>query len=374
MDFRWYDEQQVVSDLAAQLFGDKATTDRVREVESDHGHDQDLWRILAAADLLGVSIPEEHGGAGLGLLGLVALLEQQGRRVAPVPLWSAIATAAMPIAEFGSSEQRQRLLPPFLSGEALLAGAFDLDAGGELPVRGEAAPDGWRLRGELVGVAGAGMAMALVVPFRADDGIRVAVIAGDAHALDVRPVATTGRGDGATVVLDGVLVSPSDILGDDGELVLDWVRTRARIALAALAVGVCQEATTITASYTSQRIQFDRPLSTNQAVALRAADAYIDTERIRLTTYQAAWHADRGQESEARAAALVAKWWASVGGLRVVHATQHLHGGIGADVDYPIHRYFLWGRQIAFSLGSAGAVEVELGDLLDVVPRIGAPA
>jgi len=144
--------------------------------------------------------------------------------------------------------------------------------------------------------------------------------------------------------------------------------------LSALVFGVCQEAVAITAAYTSQRLQFGRPLSTNQAVALRAADAHLDAERIRLTTLKAAWHHDRGEEEEARAASLVAKWWASTGGLRAVHATQHLHGGIGADVDYPIHRYFLWGRQLAFSLGSAGAIEAELGDLLSGVTPIGAPA
>lgn len=111
-----------------------------------------------------------------------------------------------------------------------------------------------------------------------------------------------------------------------------------------------------------------RPVSTNQGVAIRAADAYLDTQNIRLTTYRAASLLDEGREDDAARAALVAKWWVGRGGLRVVLATQHLHGGIGADVDYPIHRYFLWGRQLAFSLGSAAAVEAELGDLLADLP------
>lgn len=139
-------------------------------------------------------------------------------------------------------------------------------------------------------------------------------------------------------------------------------------------LGVCGQALKTTAEYTSQRIQFDRPLSTNQAVAVRAADAYLDTEAIRLTTRRAAWLLDAGREQEAESAVLVATWWASRGGLRVVHATQHLHGGIGADVDYPIHRYFLWGRQLCFTLGGADATAAELGDVLGSAPRIGAPA
>jgi alkylation response protein AidB-like acyl-CoA dehydrogenase len=196
----------------------------------------------------------------------------------------------------------------------------------------------------------------------------------DRAGVTVTALQVTNRESAATVTLDGVRVTAADVLPADGNVIVDRARTRGRIALAALAVGVCQEAVRITAAYTSQRVQFGRPISTNQAVALRAADAHLDTERVRLTTYRAAWHADRGEESEARTASLVAKWWTATGGLRAVHATQHLHGGIGADVDYPIHRYFLWGRQLAFTLGSAGAVEAELGSLLDNATPIGAPA
>ena len=114
-----------------------------------------------------------------------------------------------------------------------------------------------------------------------------------------------------------------------------------------------------TAAYVSQRVQFGRPLSTNQGVALRAADAYIDVEAMRVTTLLAAWRLDR--DGEAPAEVEVAKWWASEGGSRVVHATQHLHGGMGADVDYPIHRYFLWGKQLENTLGGASAWLARLG-------------
>jgi alkylation response protein AidB-like acyl-CoA dehydrogenase len=113
------------------------------------------------------------------------------------------------------------------------------------------------------------------------------------------------------------------------------------------------------AAYTSNREQFGRPLSTFQGVALRAADAYIDTEAMRATLWQAAWRLSEG--IDATQEVLVAKWWAADGGARVVHATQHLHGGLGADVDYPVHRYFLWGLQLADDLGPASAQLAQLG-------------
>ncbi|MGW0838823.1 acyl-CoA dehydrogenase family protein [Streptomyces sp. NPDC002787] len=374
MDFTLGPELQEVSALSARIFTDLAQPHRLREVESQGGFDDALWRTLGEADLIGLTLPESAGGAGLGLLGLVAVLEQQGRRVAPVPLWSAVTQAALPLAESGSTEQKARWLPDLLAGAAVVTGSFDLDL--EHRPTLSAMRDGDRLvvSGVLASVPAAPIAVAYVVPLTTPDGTRVAVVPADRAGITVRPYAATNWESNASVAFDGVRLDPADLMPADGGTVVDRVRTRARIALAALATGVCEEAVTITAAYTSQRTQFGRPLSTNQAVALRAADAHLDTERIRLTTCRAAWHADRDEEDAARAASLVAKWWAATGGLRAVHATQHLHGGIGADVDYPIHRYFLWGRQIAFSLGSAGAVEAELGDLLDRAPAIGAPA
>ncbi len=134
------------------------------------------------------------------------------------------------------------------------------------------------------------------------------------------------------------------------------------MALAALSLGACQEATRLAAEYTSSREQFGKPLSTNQGVALQAADAYIAMEAMRATLWQAAWRLDEGLD--AAEAVEVANWWASEGGHRVVHITQHLHGGMGADVDYPVHRYFLWAKQVTDVLGGPSAHLARLGDLI----------
>ncbi|WP_296607505.1 acyl-CoA dehydrogenase family protein [Nocardioides sp.] len=376
MDFHLDPDLQEVAELAAKIFADRCDPAHIRRIEREHGgFDADLWRVLAESGLLGLTLEEQHGGAGLGTPALLALLEQQGRRVAPVPLWPVITCGAEPIADHGTAEQRSRWLPGILDGSLLVTGHVETAADGSLPVVGTPDGDGWTLSGRLDLVIAAPVSAAVVVPFATPEGTRVAILPTD--RLQVEPVATTDKHAAGAIDLTGVRAGPADLLagsGCTGEEIVDRIRTRARIALAALAVGVGSEAVAITAAYTSQRIQFGRPLSTNQAVALRAADAHLDTERIRLTAYQAAWHLARGEEDAARAASLVAKWWTATGGLRAVHATQHLHGGIGADLDYPIHRYFLWGRQLAFTLGSAGAVETELGDLLGDLPPIGAPA
>ncbi|MFN2540472.1 MAG: acyl-CoA dehydrogenase family protein [Mycobacteriales bacterium] len=376
MDFELDEDLLAVRDLAEDIFRDLATVDRVRKVEIGlGGHDPALWSTLATSGLLGIGLPVEAGGAGLGMLGLAVLLEQQGRRVAPVPLWNALAGAALPVAAFGDASQVQRWISPLLTGSHVLAGGFLPDATGKVR-RLLAVPDGdgWRLSGRLEPVSGAAVAAAVVVPADLGDRTGVFVVPTGQPRVAVTPLAVTARGSSARLELDEVTVGAEDLLPADGDEVVRWTLMRARTALAAVQAGVCREALSQTAAYTSERHQFGRPLSTNQAVALRAADAHLDTEAIRLTAMRAAWLLDDGDEQAAQSAALVATWWASAGGLRAVHATQHLHGGMGADVDYPIHRYFLWGREIAFTLGTAAAVAAELGDLLPDAPRIGAPA
>jgi alkylation response protein AidB-like acyl-CoA dehydrogenase len=116
----------------------------------------------------------------------------------------------------------------------------------------------------------------------------------------------------------------------------------------------------MTAEYTKTREQFDRVIATFQAVGQRAADAYIDTEGIRLTAWQAIWRLS--EDLPAAAEVAVAKFWAAEGGQRVVHAAQHLHGGMGVDVDYPLHRYCLWAKQLELTLGSS----------IDELDRLGA--
>jgi acyl-CoA dehydrogenase len=141
------------------------------------------------------------------------------------------------------------------------------------------------------------------------------------------------------------------------------------VALAAVQAGVTDAAVRLTASYTNDREQFGKPLSTFQAVALKAADAYLDATAIRATTLQAAWFLAEGIDAELPA--LTAAWWAAEAGQHCVHVTQHLHGGMGADVTYPVHRYFLWGKQIELVLGGASALLAELGDALERHPDAG---
>src|SRR5262249_21808574 len=156
-----------------------------------------------------------------------------------------------------------------------------------------------------------------------------------------------------------------------GRDIVEWLLDRALLGVCALELGVAERALRITAQYTTERRQFDRPIGSFQAVQQRAADAWIDVEAIRLTTWQAAWRLATWQGAwrpaqglPAREELLVAKFWAAEAGHRITYAAQHLHGGIGVDVDYPIHRYYLWSKALELTLGSGARQLARLGEAI----------
>jgi len=374
MDFTLTDEQLAVSEAATGIFSGLVDAERIAAVEaSDERIDRDLWAALAGADLLGLAIPEADGGAGYGLMELCLLLEAQGNAVAPVPLWSTLVLGALPLSRFGSEEQRGRWLPGAVAGDVVLTAALNGAVSSPTsmpPVRATASAsgEGWILDGTELAVPQAHLAARIVVPARTEDGgVVLALVDPQAPGVKLERAATTNREIHPHLHLAGVAVAPGDVLiGPElGHSVLAFVIVAATISLCALQVGVCEAALTRTAAYLNSRQQFGRPLSTFQATMLRAADAAIDIEAMRVTWQNAAWRFDSGRD--AADAARVAKWQASERGQRTVHATQHLHGGLGADVSYPIHRYFLWGKQIELLLGGPSAQLARLGaDIAEV--------
>jgi alkylation response protein AidB-like acyl-CoA dehydrogenase len=209
----------------------------------------------------------------------------------------------------------------------------------------------------------------LVPASAGDDGTLVVLIVDpSANGVTRERQDTTSGIPEARLELDGVHVAGSDVLGgpESGAAIVDWIVERATAALCSIATGVCEQALKMTAEYTKTREQFDRPIATFQAVGQRAADAYIDTEAIRLTALQAAWRLEEGLPAATEVA--VAKFWAADGGQRVVHAAQHLHGGIGVDRDYPLHRYFLWAKELELTLGGATPQLLKLGEILAAEP------
>lgn len=364
MDFSFTDDQKAVQDLARQIIGDRATDDRVKQCAVDpKWYDDELWAELAAASLLGVALREEFGGGGFGLSELAVLCEEAGRRIAPLPVLSTLVMGALPIQEFGSQDQK-KVLSEVVSGKTFLSAAL-AELGHIDPARPAttAKPDGdgFVLDGTKVCVSDADRAAVLVVPAATDGGVGVFLVSVDQAGVGLEREITTNGEPQFTVTLSG---AKADVLGDlaRGAQIVRWIERRLTIALSALQLGISDAALRRTAEYGKERKQFNKPIGSFQAYAMRAADAFIDVEAIRSTLYQAIWAVD--EDCNADLAVEVAKWWACRAGHRVAHAAQHLHGGIGADVEYPIHRFFLWTKHTEYTLGGASTHLARLGELL----------
>ncbi|KQY50945.1 acyl-CoA dehydrogenase family protein [Nocardioides sp. Root140] len=371
MDFNLDEELIDVQGLARDIFDGRAATDRVREVEATATRVDDvLWGDLAKTGLLGLALPEEYGGAGLGLDAACVVLEEQGRHVAPVPLWSAVV-AALAVARDGSPAQRDALLPGAADGSLRLTLAleeFDGAAPSAPTTTATRAADGWLLNGVKAVVPTPGGADHVLVSATTPDGAGLFLVANTDLAWE--QAETTSLDLAGTLTLTD---TPAEALGEPGGRALAAALRQAALALAAVQVGVADGAMRLAASYTSTREQFGRPLGSFQAVQHQLADCWIDVDAMRVTLWQALTDdADagngngNGNEAGADRSALVAKWWCDQAGLDVVHRVQHVHGGIGVDVDYPVHRHFLWGKQISSTLGGSSAALADLGALLAV--------
>ncbi|MFB6590781.1 acyl-CoA dehydrogenase family protein [Streptomyces diastaticus] len=370
MDFSLGEELEAVRDLAREIFTDRATPERLREVETSPDRtDTPLWADLASAGLLGAVLPEQDGGAGLGMAGLAVLLEEQGRRVAPVPLWPALV-AGLAVAAHGTPRQRTKLLPGLASGDARATLALEeFGPADPLSPRTTAVPDGtardlprWRLTGTKAVVPAPDGARHILVTAITDAGPGLFLAEPDAPGTTWEFAETTTHDLSGHLTLEG---TPAEPVGTPGDGTVAEVVRHAFVALAAVQVGVAGGALRYAADHLRERAQFGRPLATFQAVQHQLADCYVDIDAMRVTLWQALdATAEPFDAADADRAALVAKWWATEAGLNTVHRIQHVHGGIGVDVDYPVHRHFLWGKQISSTLGGAGADLERLGDLL----------
>ena len=372
MDFSFTEEQEEIAGLARRILTDKVTVDLLRETEAGTDRfDPELWRTLADAGLLGIALPEDVGGGGYGVVEQCLVLEELGKRLAPVPLWASIVLGAAPIAAFGSQEQKETWARPAAEGAKILTAALREPLNPDVlrpATTAERDGDGFRLNGTKTAVPAGPLAELILVPASLDGSPVIFLVEPSGPGVTVARQRTTNRDTAGYVELTDARVPASAVLGSvqDGARVLEWLEERATIGLCAMQLGVCEEALRETAEYTKSRVQFERPIATFQAVGHRCADCYIDVEALRLTLWQAAWRLAEGLPAATEVE--VAKFWAADTGHRVAHAAVHLHGGMGVAVEHTTHRYFIWGKQLEFMLGGSTEQLLRIGARLAAEP------
>jgi alkylation response protein AidB-like acyl-CoA dehydrogenase len=344
MDFSLTEDQRAFADTAAALFGDHCTDDALRAHDvGDAPFMQAAWGSAVQAGLHGVIVPEEAGGLGLGMTDLMPVLQAQGRALALVPLWEhALATAVL--ARFGGAAQ-EALASQAAAGDALLMLCLaDVNASRGLGLTLQAQAGGWRLQGRIGAVPLAAQATRVLLPADTDDGVRWAVV--DPARMTQVPGRTQHHLAVADLSTDGLDLSEGDVLPIE---VMVWAEPRAIAALAALQLGVTERQLERTVEYVSQRKQFGRPIGSFQLVAGQLADGWIALEALRSSLWQVVYRLDAGLGVHAQALAL--RVLACDCGHRTGHTAQHVHGGIGVDITYPIHRHLYWSRALNAALG-----------------------
>ena len=326
---------------------DRAT----RAADADRPEWASLWADLASAGLLGLVVPEEQGGEGLGLAEMAVLLRETGARALHVPVWETLCCGALVLAAAGTEEQKQALLPGVATGEVVLTPAFR-EVGQPLSAPPRTTYSDGTLTGRKIGVTYAPDASRLLVTAVQGDQPVVALVDPNGAGVTLLESSSSARITQHTVVLEG---AEGELLGEGA------VRALAERYVAGLcltAAGVLAGARDLTADYIKGRTQFGRSLAEFQAVAMQIADVYIASRTLDLAAENAGWRL--GQGLDARDDLAVAAYWTCAEGPKALRTCHHLHGGMGVDETYPLHHYFSWITDIRHTLDvRADAVHIE---------------
>lgn len=364
MDFTSTEAAADLGGLVRTITESVCTPEHQRKLDGlEERFDKQLWRNLIDADVLSAATPESLGGGGFGVLEQVAVLVALGRQMAAVPYLESVVLGAGALAAFGSGALQRDWAVPAVGGEKILTVALDGEMG-QGPVQATAGDEGFRLTGTRTQVAYGPVADAFLVPGETSSGVQVFLVSAADAGVSMTSLKTTGHGSVGYLELHGVDVGSERLVG--GEDAVGWLSTQATLGRTAFQLGVLERALELTAEYAREREQFDRPIGSFQAVAQRLADGYIDVKGLRLTTTQAAWRLSEGLPADLEVA--TAAFWAADAGHRIAHTTVHVHGGVGIDLDHPVHRYFLAAKQNEFAVGGATGQLLRIGRELADTP------
>jgi 3-oxocholest-4-en-26-oyl-CoA dehydrogenase beta subunit len=368
MNFSYTEQQQAIFDLARQILRDGTSRERLLEIERASGprFDPLLWKNLGEAGLVGLAIPEIYDGGGLGFLEVAGVMEHIGRTAAPVPFFETAVLGSLAIAEFGSEEQKSSILREVAAGRRILTAAL-LEP--EAPIaspstRAVRDAKGWQLDGAKAFVPAAEISDQVLVSATTQDGVAMFLVDRESPGVELEALSTTSGMPESMMTLTDVRVPADALLGSvgQGSEIIAFIDLRANAALCNLALGVCEAALELTAEYSKTRKQFDQPIAMFQSVAHREADAYIDTQAVRLSALEVAWLISVGRDASEEVA--IAKHFASDAGYRVTFSAQHIHGGVGVDREYPVHRYYIYARHLELMLGGSTHHMRRLGKMI----------
>ena len=366
MDIGFSAEQEMLRDTARKFLDAACTTKFVRErMATPEATTPEFWSQIAEQGWLGINFAEEDGGAGLGLVDLVVLMEEMGRAVMPGPYFATALLGGAAIREAGSPAQRAVYLPQIADGRlratlAAIEPNARWDASGIMmnaqPMRG-----GFSLSGAKLFVPDAHLADILVVAARTrdgstlEDGISLFLVPKDAAGLSIAPMPSIDETRKLCEMrFDNVAVPQTALLGElhQGWPALARVYDAASVALAAEMCGGAQRILEITVEYAKLREAFGKPIGSYQGVKHKCADMLVEVENAKSLTYYAAWAIDE-KAPDAAMAVSMAKAYASDASRKVSNAGIQLHGGIGMTWEHDLHLYMKRAKASEVAFGDA---------------------
>ncbi len=371
MNFGFTEEQEFLRNTAREFLSSECPMARVRDVmEEEAGHRPAFWRQLAELGWVGLLIPETHGGAGLGGIELLVILEEMGRALVPSPFFANLQ-GTLALLRAGNDTQKKDLLPAVAAGDRILSLAVTEEAGTEDPqdlaLRAERVGSEYRLTGAKLFVPDAQNADTLVVVARTGgpDDLSLLLVDREADGVSVSPLQSIDQTRRSAEVR--FEAARGELLGPEhgGWETWEWVRDRALVALAADAVGGSQKVLEDAVAYAKERVQFGKPIGVHQAIKHKCADMLIEVESARSITYWAAWSATEDL-ADARLAAAMAKAYTSDSYRHCSAENIQIHGGVGFTWEYDCHLYFKRAKALEVTYGDASYHRERVAVLLDL--------
>ncbi|TYQ10256.1 UNVERIFIED_ORG: hypothetical protein L601_002600000190 [Gordonia westfalica J30] len=318
------------------------------------GFDAETWQALVDAGLLALPLPAHHDGDEVDESGLLPLFRRMGRAAAVTPALGTLTAALVFAKAAGDGADVWSRWPGSLTGGRWAAIAIG-EHGDPLTPTPRTSVRGGKLNGTKVGVLHAEGASVLLVT--SDAGVVAVPPTADGVTLTRTP-SSSGWGE-YTIGFDDVAVDDADVISRE----LAVLRDRYRLALCAYADGLVAGATRLTADHVSTREQFGKPIALFQAVGQQLADIYVVGRSMELSTTAAAWRLSEGLDAATDLG--VAAYWLAEEIPPTLRTMTHLHGGIGVDITYPLHRYFSVAKDLARLVGGAAVRLDELADITE---------
>lgn len=362
MDFDLSGDQKMLQTSVREFLNKECSKDKVRELEEDErGYDIEMWKKMAELEWMGVVFPEEYGGTEGDFIDLMILVEEMGRYILPSPFFSTILSS-LSILEYGSEGQKEKFLPKIAKGEeiwtlALMESSVTYEASG-IKLRAIPEKEEYILEGTKLFVPYAHVADRLLVVARTSeeknpkDGITVFIVdVAKTKGLDVEVIPTAAHDKQCEVRFDHVKVSKDNVLGDVGRGwdVVNFIIQRGAVLKCAEMVGGAQAVLEMTNDYAKERVQFDRPIGSFQAIQHKLADMFTEIEGLRYLVYEAAWMINVGSPSDllismAKAKANEVYQRTCIEGIRI-------HGAIGFTREEDVGLYYLRTKAAEFAFG-----------------------